>query len=131
VKRMIGSNGTSVNGEFSKATGTGHWTAGGAWQTVAFLSLVLALATAGCGIFLWQWKHGPVAPPCTPSLVVECPIPWLPDVIPIASFGGSLLGAAVCFFREQKFGRWLFASLAMLTVPILTSLMERWIAGGH
>ena len=121
----------AVDGELHSGMTVARQATGAGWQTVAFVGLLLALATAGCKAFLWQWRLAPAAPPCTPSLAVECPIPWLPEAVTLVGFIGSLVGAAVCFFSRQKFGRWLLASAALLAVPILAWLTEQWIAGGH
>jgi xanthosine utilization system XapX-like protein len=128
---MTGRKGRAVDGKFHSRMPVARRPTGAGWQTVAFVGLLLALATAGYKVFPWQWRLAPAGPPCTPSLAVECPIPWLPEAVTLVGFIGSLVGAAVCFFRRQKFGRWLFASAALLAVPVVAWLTEQWIAGGR
>ena len=79
-------------------------------ETLGFLILLFALGAAGYEAFAWQWRLSPPAP-CTSA---ECPIPWLGDAVTIGGFGGSLIGAAACFFTRRKFGRWLLASVGLL-----------------
>jgi hypothetical protein len=97
------------------------------WQTLGFLILLFALGAAGYEAFAWQWRLSPPAAACTDA---ACPIPWLGDAVTIGSFGGSLIGAAACFFTKRKFGRWLLASVGLLAALLLACLIEWWVAGG-
>jgi hypothetical protein len=94
-------------------------------ETLGFLILLLGLGAAGYEAFAWQWRMSPPAAPCTGA---ECPIPWLGDAVTIGSFGGSLIGAAACFFTRRKVGRWLLASVALLAALLLACLIEWWVA---
>ena len=95
-------------------------------ETLGFLILLFALGAAGYEAFAWQWRLSPPAP-CTSA---ECPIPWLGDAVTIGGFGGSLIGAAACFFTRRKFGRWLLASVGLLAALLFACLIEWWVAGG-
>jgi hypothetical protein len=97
------------------------------WQTLGFLILLFALGAAGYEAFAWQWRLSLPAAPCTGA---DCPIPWLGDAVTIGSFGGSLIGAAACFFTKRKFGRWLLASVGLLAALLFACLIEWWVAGG-
>lgn len=129
---MTAKRASAANGEFSEGAAPAQTAAGTSWPPVAFVALLLTLACAGYKVFLWQYRLTPAAPPCQPSLSVECPLPWLGDAMTIIGFGGSVSGAGACYFKRRKFGRWLFAAAAMLGVMVITGLLESWLQGtGH
>ena len=127
---MTGKKTSAANGELTQGMAPPESAARTSWPLVAFLALLLTLAGAGYKVFFWQYRLTPAAPPCQPSLSVECPIPWLGDAMTIIGFGGSLLGAAASYFKRRKFGRWLFTAAAMLGVMVITGLLESWLQGG-
>jgi hypothetical protein len=130
-RRMTRRNRQAVGARLHSGMGAADQAARAGWRAAAFLSLLLAFAAGGYTTLLWQWKDAPAAPPCTPSLAVECPIPWLAEALTLAGFVGSLVGAAVSFFRQRQFGRWLLASVAVLGASVLAWLTEQWIASGE
>ena len=116
-----------TSGDLNEETRATGWARVASWETLGFLILLLCLGAAGYEAFAWQWRLSPPAAPCAGA---ECPIPWLGDAVTIGGFGGSLIGAAACFFTRRKFGRWLLASVGLLAALLFACLIEWWVAGG-
>jgi hypothetical protein len=116
------------SGDLNGEIGAAGWARVVRWESLGFLILLFALGAAGYEAFAWQWR---LSPPTAPCMSAECPIPWLGDAVTIGGFGGSLMGAAACFFTRRKFGRWLLASVGLLAALLLACLIEWWVAGGN
>jgi hypothetical protein len=57
-------------------------------------------------------------------------INWVGNVIAPVGAGGAVLGAIIAWLTGRGFGRWLFASGALLAVSGVTRLIEFWITNG-
>jgi hypothetical protein len=57
-------------------------------------------------------------------------INWIGNVIAPVGAGGAVLGAVVSWLTGRGFGRWLFASAALLAISGMTRLIEFWITNG-
>ena len=124
---MVWTSGIRTSRDLNGEIGAAGWARVASWKTLGFLILLFALGAAGYQAFAWQRRLSPRTARC---MSAECPIPWLGDGVTIGGFGGSLIGAAACFFTRRKFGRWLLASVGLLAALLFACLIEWWVAGG-
>lgn len=100
---------------------------------------LIVLALVVLGQFLWAQNLGS-APASNVAVQGETGaqpegaflnfINWIGNVIAPVGAGGAVLAAVVSWLTGRGFGRWLFASAALLAISGVTRLIEFWIING-
>ena len=97
-------------------------------ESAVVLAIFALLLVAGCMAFLRYWLEWPSEASCQPDWG-QCPIPWLgPMMGPLGLIAG-VVGTGVEALRGRSYLRWLAAEAAMLTVMVVTPLLNYWLSG--
>ncbi len=97
-------------------------------ESAVVLAISVLLLVAGCMAFRRYWLEWPSEPPCQPDWG-QCPIPWLGAMMAPLGLIASVVGTGVEALRGRSYFRWLAAEATMLTVMVVTPLLDHWLSG--
>ncbi len=96
-------------------------------ESAVVLAISALLLVTGCMVLRRYWLEWPSEPPCQ-SDWGQCPIPWLGPMMAPLGLIASVVGTGVEVLRGRSYFRWLAAEAAMLTVMVVTPLLDHWLS---